>query len=83
MVWSVQNDRADPRRNCHEYDGKIKIGKVNIDEQQYLARQYGIRAIPTFLLFNNGEVADQIVGPRSNAISKPIWTVSWLEFCSG
>jgi len=48
-----------------EYDGKIKIGKVNIDEFQALATEYGIRAIPTLLLFKDGQVADQIVGLRS------------------
>ena len=48
-----------------EYLGKAKIGKVNIDEFQTLASKYGIRAIPTLLLFKGGEVADQIVGLRS------------------
>jgi thioredoxin 1 len=48
-----------------EYDGRIKIGKVNIDDQQTLATQHGIRAIPTLLLFKNGEVTEQIVGLRS------------------
>jgi len=48
-----------------EYDGKVKIGKVNIDEHQSLASEYGIRAIPTLLLFKGGQVADQIVGLRS------------------
>jgi thioredoxin 1 len=48
-----------------EYDGKVKIGKVNIDEQQGVAAEYGIRAIPTLLLFSKGQVADQIVGLRS------------------
>src|SRR2546422_10007679 len=48
-----------------EYDGKVKIGKVNIDEFQALATEYGIRAIPTLLLFKDGQVADQIVGLRS------------------
>ena len=47
-----------------EYDGRVKIGKVNIDEQQGLAAEYGIRAIPTLLLFDKGQVADQIVGLR-------------------
>ena len=50
---------------AEEYDGKVKIGKVNIDEQQALASEYGIRAIPTLLLFSKGQVADQIVGARS------------------
>jgi thioredoxin 1 len=48
-----------------EYEGKVKIGKVNIDNQQELAAQYSVRAIPTLLLFRQGEVADQIVGLRS------------------
>jgi thioredoxin 1 len=48
-----------------EYDGKVKIGKVNIDEHQSLASEYGIRAIPTLLLFKDGQVTDQIVGLRS------------------
>ena len=48
-----------------EYQGKAVIGKVNIDEHQAIATKYGIRAIPTLLLFKGGEVADQIVGLRS------------------
>jgi thioredoxin 1 len=48
-----------------EYDGKVKIGKVNIDEHQQLAINYGINSIPTLLFFKNGEVADQVVGMRS------------------
>jgi len=48
-----------------EFDGKVKVGKVNIDEHQGLTEQYGIRAVPTMLIFKHGEVADQIVGLRS------------------
>jgi thioredoxin 1 len=48
-----------------EYDGRVRIGKVNIDEHQMLAAEYGIRSIPTLLLFQGGQVADQIVGLRS------------------
>jgi thioredoxin 1 len=48
-----------------ETDGRVKIGKVNIDEHQDLAVKYGITAIPTLLLFKGGEVAEQIVGVRS------------------
>jgi thioredoxin len=48
-----------------EYDGRVKFVKVNIDEQQGLASEYGIRAIPTLLVFDKGQVADQIVGMRS------------------
>ena len=48
-----------------EYDGKVKVGKVNIDEFQSIATEYGIRAIPTLLIFKDGEVAEQVVGMRS------------------
>ena len=48
-----------------EYDGRVKIGKVNIDEFQQLAINYGINSIPTLLFFKNGQVADQVVGMRS------------------
>jgi len=50
---------------AREYDGRVKIGKVNIDEQQSLAAQYGIQSIPTLLIFHQGQVTDQIVGLRS------------------
>ena len=50
---------------AEEYDGRVRIGKVNIDEQQTLATQYGVRAIPTLLLFHQGQVSEQIVGLRS------------------
>jgi thioredoxin 1 len=48
-----------------EFGDRVKIGKVNIDEHQGLATEYGIRAIPTLLIFKNGQVAEQIVGMRS------------------
>ena len=44
------------------YDGKVKVGKLNIDEQQGVAQQYGIRSIPTLLVFKGGKVVGQIVG---------------------
>ena len=48
-----------------ELGATVKIGKVNIDEHQGLASEYGVRAIPTLLLFHQGQVADQMVGLRS------------------
>src|SRR2546423_14842716 len=50
---------------AEEYQGRVKIVKVNIDQEQALAAEYGVRAIPTLLLFTQGQVADQIVGLRS------------------
>jgi thioredoxin 1 len=48
-----------------EYAGRVRVGKINIDEHQALAAQYGVRAIPTLLIFQNGEVAEQIIGMKS------------------
>jgi thioredoxin 1 len=50
---------------AEEYSGRVSIGKVNIDDHQNLATQFGVRAIPTLLMFQHGEVAEQIVGLRS------------------
>jgi len=50
---------------AQEYNGRVKIGKVNIDDHQMLAAQYGIRSIPTLLLFHQGQVSEQLVGLRS------------------
>ena len=50
---------------AEEYEGKVKVGKVNIDEEQLLAMQYNITAIPTLILFKNGQVAQQMVGLNS------------------
>ena len=48
-----------------EYGDKVKIGKVNIDEHQGLPSEYRVTAIPTLLIFKNGQVVEQIVGMRS------------------
>ena len=48
-----------------EYDGRVNVAKVNIDEHQKVASEYGVRAIPTLLLLKGGQVAEQIVGLRS------------------
>lgn len=45
-----------------EYKGRVKIAKVDIDENQQIAQQFGVRSIPTLLLFKGGKVVDQIVG---------------------
>jgi thioredoxin 1 len=48
-----------------EYDGRLRIGKVNVDENQQLAGEYRIAGIPTLLLFKDGSVQDTIVGMKS------------------
>lgn len=55
-----------------EYDGKIKIYKINIDEHQATASKYQVLSIPTLLFFQNGKVANQVVGVKSEADIKKI-----------
>ena len=45
-----------------EYDGKVKVGKVNTDDNAQVATQFRISAIPTLLFFKGGKVIDQLVG---------------------
>ncbi|NLC69861.1 MAG: thioredoxin TrxA [Desulfuromonadaceae bacterium] len=45
-----------------EYQGKIKVGKVNVDDNQATPSTYGVRGIPTLILFKDGEIVDQVVG---------------------
>jgi thioredoxin 1 len=47
---------------AEEYTGKLKVGKVNVDENGETAMRYNIRGIPTLLLFKDGKVVDQRVG---------------------
>ena len=47
---------------ANDYSNKIKVGKVDVDNNNQIAMKYGIRSIPTLLLFNNGEVVDQVIG---------------------
>ena len=47
-----------------EYAGKVKIAKVNVDENFELSNEFGIQSIPTLMLFKNGEVVNTIIGFR-------------------
>ncbi|MDA3045885.1 thioredoxin [Campylobacter sp. VBCF_06 NA8] len=53
---------------ANEFDGKAKICKVNTDEAQDLAVEFGVRSIPTMLFFKNGEVAAQLIGAQSKQV---------------
>jgi len=56
MVAPVLEELAD------ELDGKLRIGKVNVDENQELAMQFRVSSIPAFVLFKNGQAVDRAVG---------------------
>ena len=57
---------------ANDYDGRAVVGKVDVDSNRDTALKYDIRAIPTLLVFKNGEVADRIVGNvhKADIISK-------------
>ena len=55
-----------------EYDGKLKVTKMDVDANPQTAMQFGIRSIPTLLIFKGGQVVEQIVGavPKRHLIDK-------------
>ncbi len=53
-----------------ELAGKVKIAKVNVDDNDAISAEYGIRAIPTMLLFKDGKVSEQLVGMMPKAALK-------------
>jgi thioredoxin 1 len=66
MIAPIVEEMAD------EYEGKAKICKLDVDNNQQVAMQFGIRSIPTVLIFKNGEVADSIIGavPKQQIVDK-------------
>lgn len=61
MVASIVEEIAD------EYDGRIKVGKVNVDEEPELAMQFRVASIPTLMVFKNGQLVNTAVGYRPKA----------------
>ncbi len=55
-----------------EYEEKIKVGKLNVDDNPNVATKYGIRGIPTLLFFKGGEVVQQMVGVKSKTEIKKV-----------
>ncbi|MDO5571205.1 MAG: thioredoxin [Bacteroidales bacterium] len=53
-----------------EYDGKVEIGKYNVDEENDLSAEYGIRNIPTILFFKDGKLVDKQVGATQKGALK-------------
>jgi len=62
MIGPIVNELAT------EYEGKAVIGKVNVDENPNTAAQFGIRSIPTLLVFKNGEIVDKQIGAVPKAV---------------
>jgi thioredoxin 1 len=55
-----------------QYEGKVKIGKLDVDENQQVAIKYGVRSIPTVLILKGGEIKDTIIGavPKGTFVEK-------------
>ena len=58
----VPSSADDPKADTHRYDGKAVVAKVDVDEQQMLAIQYGVMSVPTVLFLKNGEEVGRLVG---------------------
>jgi thioredoxin 1 len=61
IIGPVVEDLAD------EFAGRVRVGKLNVDEHPAVAEKFGIRGIPALLLFKDGEIAGQAVGVRPKA----------------
>ena len=61
MVGPVISELAE------QYDGKLNVGKCDVEENEELAVEFGIRNIPTILFFKNGQVVDKLVGAQPKA----------------
>ncbi len=59
MVGPVVEELAE------QYFGRVKVGKLNVDEQQELAGRYKVMSIPTIMLFKDGDVVEKVVGART------------------
>jgi len=57
---------------ANDYDGKVKIGKLDVDSNQQTSIKFGVRSIPTLLLFKNGKLKETIIGavPKKHIVDK-------------
>jgi thioredoxin 1 len=62
-----------------EYAGKLKVGKINVDEENALAQQHGVAAVPTLAIYHNGELVRQQAG----ALPKPQIVALFADLISG
>lgn len=61
LISPVLDELAD------EFQGRVKVVKLNVDENPATSAKYGVRSIPTLLFFKNGQVVDQIIGAKPKA----------------
>ncbi|MBI4535200.1 MAG: thioredoxin [Ignavibacteriae bacterium] len=63
---------------AREYDGKLKVGKLDVDSNPEVSLKFGVRSIPTLMVFKGGKVVEQIIGavPKRNLVDKVIPHIS-------
>lgn len=63
---------------AHEYEGQLKVGKLDVDSNPEVSMKFGIRSIPTIMVFKNGKVVEQIIGalPKRTLLDKVLPHVS-------
>ncbi len=61
-----------------EYADKLKVGKLDVDQNPETAQKYGIMSIPTLLVFKNGQVVKQLIG----IVPRTTWSANWRTFCN-
>jgi thioredoxin 1 len=73
-VWCGPCKMIEPSVNeiAKDYAGKLKVVKMNVDESPKIPSKFGVRSIPTLLLFKNGELKDQLIGavPKKQIVDK-------------
>ena len=55
---------------AEEYDGRVKIGKINVDEESDLAERFGVQSIPSFIFIKDGKVVDRVTGAMPRPVLK-------------
>lgn len=61
---------------ARRYKGKLKVGKMDVDEHQQVPQNYGVRSIPTLLLFKGGQVVGTVVGADKNKLEEAVKKVA-------
>lgn len=73
-VWCGPCKMIEPsvEQIANEYAGKLKVAKLNVDENPKIPSKFGVRSIPTLLFFRDGELRDQIIGavPKKQIVNK-------------
>jgi thioredoxin 1 len=73
-VWCQPCKRIAPvvEELAREYDGRLKVGKLDVDNNPETSMKFGVRSIPTLLVFKGGKVVDQIIGalPKGSLVEK-------------